>query len=202
MTVSAGKDNNGLYYVGNTWTDIVTIAHEVGHQIGFPHDHDGSSEIAGLSCIQDQDSLVPIMHYGPSWGNADCFYDYNKTGDKNVTDCWSPCSRAWYDYYMSRHRFWCLNYDNVCLNISGTMDCFARRTTGAAFPTALAAAASAGSVDRTAGEHRHRLGLYHRLCRTPSRRRAHHVPTPKARKEDDPSFAEVDETASFAKDER
>ena len=65
------------------------------------------------------------MHYGPSWGNADCFYDYNKTGDKNVTDCWSTCSRAWYDYYMSRHRFWCLNYDNVCLNISGTMDCFA-----------------------------------------------------------------------------
>ena len=126
VTVSAGKDGNGLFFLGVTWNDITTIAHEVGHQVGFPHDHDEGGNIAGLSCIQDQKLPgLPIMHYGSNWGNSDCFYDYNKTGDKNVTDCWSPCSRAWYDYYMSRHRFWCLNYDNVCLNVSGTMDCFA-----------------------------------------------------------------------------
>ena len=124
VTVDAAKDGNGIFYLGATWDDISTIAHEVGHQVGFPHDHEEDGNIAGLSCAQEKPwDDVPLMHYGSNWGNSDCIYDYNKTGDMNLTECWSPCSRAWYDYYMSRHRFWCLNYDNVCLNISGTMNC-------------------------------------------------------------------------------
>ena len=34
VTVSAGKDGNGLFFLGVTWNDITTIAHEVGLRSG------------------------------------------------------------------------------------------------------------------------------------------------------------------------
>ena len=140
VTCSPAHSGSGLTstmtsdgYLETQFGAAATVAHELGHMLGFMHDGADESdhpEIGGMMCVRRTPvDLQYIMNthrdariHGVSEG---CQYDA-ATDTYDFSACWSPCSKAWYDYHMSRHTFWCLNYDNVCEpDAHGNVGCFA-----------------------------------------------------------------------------
>ena len=119
---STTMNRDDVEYLQTQFDTASTFAHEVGHMLGFMHDGDeesGHREIGGMMCIRDEERgddphiMATASVIGLNGISDGCAYDPT-TNTYDFSTCWSPCSKAWYDYYMSTHRFWCLNYDNVC----------------------------------------------------------------------------------------